>query len=86
MSALAKPMFHSTKTTGTTQPINAERITNMNTLDVPPRANSGATRYVITFTYDSIAAPKDITWEYATAVDRDADFASALALISAVLV
>jgi hypothetical protein len=85
MSALAKPMVHSTKTTGTVQPLNAEHIVNFNVLDVPPRANSTKTRYQITFTYNSVTAPKDIRWEYDNAVDRDADHTALIALLSAAL-
>jgi len=85
MSALAKPMVHSTRAIGTVQPINAESIINFNKLDVPPRANATATRYEITITYSTGTAPKDLKWVYANETDRNTDFDALVALISTVI-
>jgi len=85
MSALTKPMIHSSRAIGTVQPINAESIINFNKLDVPPRPNATATRFEITITYNAVTAPKDVKWTYDNQSDRDTDFTAMVALISTVI-
>lgn len=86
MSALAKPMIHSSRATGAVQPINSERIINFVKLTLPPIPNSKKTAYKIVFSMDSGTSPKEISWNYATLALMNADFTAIVAIVSTITV
>ena len=84
MSALAKPMIHSSRASGDVQPINSERIINFVKLTIPPTPNSTKTAYKIVFSMDSGVSPKEVVWNYATQTRMDDDFTAIVGLVSTV--
>ena len=84
MSALAKPMIHSSRATGDNQPLNAEKIVSFVKIVTPPIPNSSKSTFQINFTMEAGTGPKDISWKYADQADMDADFTAILGLVSAV--
>jgi len=84
MSALVKPMIHSSRATGDVQPVNAEKIINFVKLTIPPTPNSVKTVYRIVFSMDAGMNVKQVTWEYATSILMDNDFTAIVGLVSTV--
>ena len=84
MSALAKPMIHSSRATGDVQPVNAEKVVNFSKVVTPPIPNSSTTRFQINFSMEAGTGPKDIIWNYADQSNLDADFTAILGLVSTV--
>ncbi len=84
MSALAKPMIHSSRSTGDNQPLNAEKIVSFVKVVTPPIANSSTTEFQINFSMEAGTGPGNISWKYADQADLDADFTAILGLVSAV--
>ncbi len=84
MSALAKPMIHSSRSTGDDQPLNAEKIVSFVKVTTPATPNVAKERFRINFSMEAGTGPKDIVWNYASQVDMDADYSAILGLVSTV--
>jgi len=84
MSALAKPMIHSTRATSGGA-VNAEEILTVEELTVNTPAGAVASTFQINFTMKDGTSPKNITWKYATVGDMNTDYAAIIALISTVV-
>lgn len=84
MSALTKPMIHSSRSTGDDQPLNAEKIVSFVKVTTPATPNVAGSRFRINFTMEAGTGPKDISWNYAIQADMDADFTAILGLVSTV--
>lgn len=84
MSALAKPMIHSSRATGSEQPLNAEKIVDFTKITTPKVPNVSGDRYRINFTMEAGTGPKDISWKYKNETDMNDDFAAIVGLISTV--
>jgi len=83
MSAITKPMIHSSRATGSQQPINAEKIIDFMELETPS-INNQPTKFQIVFTMESGSSPKNVAWNYADQTDMNADFAAIVGLVSTV--
>ena len=85
MSALTKPMIHSTRAIGTdANPLNAEKITSFTKLTIPKIPNGSGNTFAIVFSMEAGSNPASIEWRYDLEADRDTDFAAVLVLVSTV--
>jgi len=92
MSALAKPMIHSVSVTnltnGVSPMVNAERVTNIQILEVEKVGNyAGAPRFEVIFTMaqdPKTGVPGEIKWGYVDRATLDIDYALIVNTISAV--
>ena len=87
MSALAKPMIHTTSATVNPSPmVNAERCTSVEKVDIPAVGNTPA-KYSIVFTLaqdPQTGTVQRVEWNYATdSTTRDSDYAAVIVAISA---
>ena len=83
MSALAKPMIHSSRASRFT-PVNAEEVLTFEKLTATNPVGSTNAKYVINFSMKSGNAPKNIEWAYDSESDMNDDHAAILGLISTV--
>ncbi len=81
MSALAKPLTHSTKTIGgDSDPINVEHILTVTPVTADNDVVNTTDKFLLIIALQGHGQhPKNVTWRYPNAVDRDADLASILA-------
>lgn len=84
MSALVKPMIHSSRTTGDSQPLNAEKIVSFVKITTPPIPNGSKSTFQINFTMEAGTGPENLSWKYDTQVLMDADFTAIIGLVSTV--
>lgn len=83
MSALVKPMVHSSRAIGNQQPVNAEKIIDFVELETTS-VNNTPTKFQLVFSMEAGTAPKSIIWNYSSKGDMNADFAGVLGLVSTV--
>ena len=78
MSALAKPLTHTTNTIGgVADPVNIEAVTAVTTTTIDQvSSNNAAPKYTIVFHFGKYNEP--IVWRYATEALRDTDLATLL--------
>lgn len=86
MSALTKPLIHSTSTVGgAVDPINIENIATLSKITVPDSgSNNNKPLYAISFSLRGVnsGVPSRVDWKYATEAARDSDYDSILTLAS----
>lgn len=87
MSALTKPLIHSTTViSGQSDPVNIEKVSAVTTNDVEKvSTNNAAPKYEIIFHFHEaghVGTPGTIVWRYATSTARDTAFAAILTLAS----
>jgi hypothetical protein len=84
MSAIAKPLIHSTTATGDADPINIEHVAAITKETVFAAENINTSdRFNIIFKFrGENTTPQEITWRYADEATRDASYNAILTLAS----
>lgn len=89
MSALVKPLVHSTKVIGGASDMvnveNASAITKTEKPSIVGRNEPAKWNIVFNVTDNGVGTPNFVTWKYDNVTDRDADFVSIQTLASTVL-
>ena len=90
MSALVKPLVNSTKVIGgASDMVNVEFMSAITKTEKPSivgRNEPAKWNIVFNVTDNGVGTPNFVTWKYDNYADRDADFASIMALASTTLV
>jgi len=83
MSALAKPMIHSSRATSFS-PVNAEEILTFEEVTVSTPVGAVAAKWVINFSMKAGNSPANVAWQYASLGAMNADYAAIVGLVSTV--
>lgn len=83
MSALAKPMIHSSRATSG-ESVNVEEVLTFEKVVVTNPTGAVGSTFSLNFSMKAGSVPRNIVWAFASQVDLDADFLAVQGLISTV--